>query len=122
MNVKTRDFEAPAVGTAAYLTSFNPDLAPSFEIGREICCYHSDNDLIEQAAALLTDKDRLLEIARCGRQRCLGEHAWLQRFLRILNVLLVLSPEASKSPTKEDLLFAGNQRGDSNGSRIRDAW
>jgi len=91
MNVKTRDFEAPAVGTAAYLTTFNPDLAPSFDIGREICCYHSDQDLIEQTVSLLSDKECLLDIARRGRQRCLNDHTWVHRFVRILELLGVFT-------------------------------
>lgn len=91
MNVKTRDFEAPAIGTATYLTTFNPDLAPSFDIGNEVCCYRSDADLIEQAVALLADKERLLDIARRGRQRCLKEHTWVQRFNRVLEFLGIVT-------------------------------
>jgi glycosyl transferase family 1 len=93
MNVKTRDFEAPSIGTAAYLTTFNPDLVPSFDIGNEICCYRWDNDLVEQVISLLSEKERLLEIARCGRERCVEEHTWGHRFARILEILGVLDAE-----------------------------
>jgi hypothetical protein len=121
MNVKTRDFEAPAVGTALYLTSFNPDLAPSFEIGREICCYRSDHDLIEQVVSLLANKEQLLEIAQRGRARCLKEHTWLHRFVRILKALRVLSATLDNSQIKEEGILAEDRQELSNGCRIRQA-
>src|SRR5262249_16392082 len=101
LNVKTRDFEAPAIGTAAYLTTFNPDLAPSFEIGQEVCCYRSDDDLVEQAVSLLSDKERLLEIARRGRQRCMRDHTWLQRFVRVLRLLRLMDSHTALGASLE---------------------
>ena len=41
-NVKTRDFEIPGAGGGLYVTSFNPDLAQHFDIGREMKNIHSD--------------------------------------------------------------------------------
>jgi len=89
-NVKGRDFDAPAVGTAAYLTSFNPEIAEHFDIGQEICCFSSVDECVEIAQSLLADEARRLSIARQGRERCLRAHTWARRFERVLEVLGVL--------------------------------
>jgi hypothetical protein len=90
MNVKSRDFDAPAVGTAAYLTSFNPDLARHFDVGREIYCFKGDTDLVEQIHCLLSDKERIIESARLARKRCLREHQWHHRYQYILKTLNII--------------------------------
>jgi hypothetical protein len=90
MNVKTRDFEAPVVGTAAYLTSFHPDLAQHFDVGREIYCFNGDTDLVEQANCLLSNKERIIESAQLARKRCLREHQWHHRYQYILEILNII--------------------------------
>jgi hypothetical protein len=98
LNVKTRDFEAPVVGTAAYLTSYNPDLNKCFNIGEEIYCFHSNIDLLEQVKHLLSHKEKILESAQKARTRCLNEHQWFHRYVRILNILNILEqPVVTKS-------------------------
>jgi hypothetical protein len=86
-NVKGRDFDAPAVGTAVYLTSFNPELADYFRIGEEILCYSSEDECFELAQWMLSDERRRKAIALAGRQRCLREHTWAHRFQKVLQVL-----------------------------------
>jgi glycosyltransferase involved in cell wall biosynthesis len=89
-NTKGRDFDAPAVGMAPYLTSFNPELAALFEIGREIVCFSTADECYEMALRLLKEEQMRLAIARAGRDRCLREHTWERRFERILDVLGIL--------------------------------
>jgi hypothetical protein len=84
-NVKGRDFDAPCVGT--YLTSYNPDLTPSFEIGREILCYSNVDEAVEQARQLVSDSALRRRLARRGRDRCVAEHTWLTRYRSILTYL-----------------------------------
>jgi hypothetical protein len=89
-NVKGRDFDAPAVGTAAYLTSYNPELAEYFDIGKEISCFSSLDECVEVAQDLLADQTRRQDIAQRGRERCLGAHTWVRRLERVLEVLGLL--------------------------------
>jgi spore maturation protein CgeB len=90
-NVKTRDFEIPGTGGGVYLTTFNPDLATHFEVGREILCYHSRDEMLELIRSCLAHPEDAREIARRGRDRCLREHRWLHRYKRLLDVLGVLA-------------------------------
>jgi hypothetical protein len=89
-NVKGRDFDAPAVGNAPYLTSFNPELADYFDLGKEVLCYSCEDECVDQIRWLLSDEPRRLAIARAGRRRCLAEHTWIHRFTKILQVLDIL--------------------------------
>ena len=86
-NMKGRDFDVPAIGTAVYLASYNPELADVFHIGREIVCFSSEDECLELAQRLLADDNRRLAIARAGRDRCVREHTWSHRFGKILNTL-----------------------------------
>jgi len=90
MNVKTRDFEVPAVGGGVYLTSFNPDLAQHFHVGREILCYRTYDDLLEQIRYYLGHPDEAQAIAVAGQRRARAEHRWLDRYMELLRILEVL--------------------------------
>jgi spore maturation protein CgeB len=87
-NVKGRDFDAPCIG--AYVTSFNPDLAGMFRIGEEIACYSTPDEAIEVVRELLCNPQKRASLARRGRERCLAEHTWKQRFESLLKLLGVL--------------------------------
>lgn len=89
-NVKGRDFEIPGTGGGAYLTSFNPDLAQHFEVGREIVCYRNREEALELIRHLLTNRDEAAAIAAAARARCVREHRWLHRYESMLRVLGVL--------------------------------
>jgi hypothetical protein len=89
-NVKGRDFEVPAAGGGAYLTTFNADLAQHFEIGREILCYASREELVDLARHYLRHPDEAREIAERARARCVREHRWLHRYSAALRVLGIL--------------------------------
>lgn len=90
-NVKTRDFEIPGTGGGIYLTTFNADLAEHFDIGREIVCYHSREELIDLIRYYLRHPEEAEAISAQGRQRCLREHRWLHRYQDICRVLGVLT-------------------------------
>jgi hypothetical protein len=89
-NVKGRDFEIPAVGTAAYLTSFNPDLAQHFVVGEQILCYRSRGEMLELIRYYLARAGEARAIAQRGRERCVAEHRWLHRYVKICRVLGIL--------------------------------
>ncbi len=86
-NVKTRDFEVPACGAGLYITSYNCDLALHFEIGREIVCYRTDDEMIELIRHYLSHQEEAAEIARRGRERCIREHRWLHRYVKLCGIL-----------------------------------
>lgn len=90
-NVKGRDFEIPGTGGGVYLTSFNPDLAQHFVIGKEILCYRNREDMLELIRYYLDHPQQAREIARRGRERCLREHRWLHRYQKALSTLQILS-------------------------------
>jgi hypothetical protein len=86
-NVKGRDFDVPALGSAVYLTSYNPELTEHFDLGKDICCYSTVDECVELAQSLLADETKRVAIARQGRERCLQQHTWIHRFARVLEIL-----------------------------------
>jgi hypothetical protein len=97
-NVKGRDFEIPCTGGGMYLTSFNPDLSLHFEVGREIVCYRSRDEMLELIRYYLLHPEEVKRIAEAGRRRCLREHRWLHRYIKVCQVLGVL--DDSVAPTE----------------------
>lgn len=89
-NVKGRDFEVPATGGGMYLTSYNSDLAQHFDVGREIVCYASRDEMLELIRYYLAHDDERAAIAQRGYERAWREHSWLQRFETICAVLGIL--------------------------------
>lgn len=81
--VKGRDFECPGVG-GCYVTTFNWELPLHFEIGKEILCYRSVEELVELYAYYHKRPEACLKIAQAGWRRCAAEHTWELRFRRIL--------------------------------------
>lgn len=98
-NVKTRDFEVPACGGGAYLTSYNRDLAEHFDIGREIACYRGEDELIESLLDLQADPDKCQEMATRARLRTVREHRWLHRYMKILQELGIMEPKQNEVVT-----------------------
>ncbi len=89
-NVKGRDFEIPGTGGGVYLTTFNPDLAQAFHVGREILCYRNRDEMVELIRYHLAHPEESEAIARAGRERALRDHRWLHRYEKILRILGVL--------------------------------
>jgi hypothetical protein len=96
-NVKTRDFEVPCTGGGIYVTSFNPDLALHFDLGKEIVCYGSRDEMLELIRYYLDRTDEANEISRAGRARCLAEHRWLHRYVKICQILRILDDSLTPS-------------------------
>jgi hypothetical protein len=94
-NVKGRDFEVTGTGGGVYLTSYNPDLARHFSVGDEILCYRTRDEMLEIVRDCLARPDESREIARKARERCLREHRWLHRYMKMLAILGILSEGAA---------------------------
>jgi hypothetical protein len=81
--VKGRDFECPGVG-ACYLTTYSWELPLHYELGKEILCYRSVEELIEMYSWYSKRPQECLRIAQAAWHRCAAEHTWEKRFRRIL--------------------------------------
>lgn len=93
--LKGRDFDMPGSG-GAYLTTFNPDLAVFFDIGKEILCYHSLDEMVELAHQLLFDESFRENLAERAYRRAMQEHRWLHRFGTVLEILGLLRADVLK--------------------------
>jgi hypothetical protein len=82
-NLKGRDFECPGAG-ACYLTSYNWELANLYDIGKEILCYRSVEELIEMYVYYSKRPELCLQIAQAAHRRCMAEHTWEKRFREVL--------------------------------------
>ena len=80
--VKGRDFECPGVG-ACYLTTYNWELPLHYELGKEILCYRSVEELIEMCSWYSRRPQECLKIAQAAFRRCAAEHTWEKRFRKI---------------------------------------
>ncbi|MCZ7383422.1 MAG: glycosyltransferase [Candidatus Methanoperedens sp.] len=94
-NVKGRDFDIPGTGGGAYLTTFNSDLAQHYQIGKEILCYHSVDECLELVRHYLDRPEECRSMAKLARDRCLGEHRWLHRYIYICQLLGILDDKIS---------------------------
>jgi len=79
---KGRDFECPGVG-ACYLTTYNWELTKHYELGKEILCYRSVEELAEMYNYYRKRPVDCLKIAQAAWRRCGNEHTWEKRFRRI---------------------------------------
>jgi hypothetical protein len=80
--VKGRDFECPGVG-ACYLTTYNWELTNHYEMGREILCYRTLEELVEIYSFYRRRPEECLKIAQAAFLRSKAEHTWRKRFERI---------------------------------------
>ncbi|HKR56752.1 MAG TPA: glycosyltransferase [Gemmatimonadales bacterium] len=106
-NVKGRDFEIPGTGGGVYVTSFNPDLAQHFDVGREILCYRNRDEMVELILEALKRPEESREMARRARERCLREHRWLHRYRRLLEMLGVLAGGPAAASTERSGAASG---------------
>ena len=77
--LKTRDFECPGSG-ACYLTTWNWELALHYDVGREILCYRSEEELVEIFSYYRRRPEECAKIAVAAWRRCLAQHTWEKRF------------------------------------------
>lgn len=78
-HIRLRDFEAPMCG-AFYLTGYQEELGEYYEIGEEIVCYDTLDELADKALYYLAHENERRAIAQAGYQRALSEHTWENRF------------------------------------------
>lgn len=96
--IKGRDFEVPACGTL-YLTTYNPELVPLFDIGKEILCYYSEIDCVEIIRYYLECPEEAEAIGKAGHERCLREHTWEKRIVDLLAWMGILRMQSAPVPS-----------------------
>ena len=106
-NVKGRDFDIPCTGGGLYLTTYNADLAQHFRIGEEILCWHSHDEMLELVRHYLPRPDECREMARRARERCLREHRWSHRYIRVLQELGILDEGVQPPPVEQAAAQSG---------------
>ncbi|MGE5179076.1 MAG: glycosyltransferase [Bacteroidota bacterium] len=77
--VRLREFEAPMAG-AFYLTEYLDEIGLHYEIGREVVCFRSREELVERCRWYLRHDEERLQIARAGHERARRDHTWTRRF------------------------------------------
>ena len=77
--VRLREFEGPMSG-AFYLTGWIEELTLHYEIGKEIVCYRSREELVDLCRYYLAHDDERERIRRAGHDRARRDHTWQRRF------------------------------------------
>ena len=88
--LKTRDFECPGAG-ACYLTTWNWELALHYDIGREILCYRSEEEVAELFSYYRRRPQECGRIAQAAWRRCVAEHTWERRFRALFQQVGLIS-------------------------------
>ena len=90
-SLKARDFECPGVG-ACYVTTYNWELVNHYELGKEILCYRTVEELVEIFAYYRQRPQHCLKIAQAAFRRARAEHTWRKRFENIFRELGLKNP------------------------------
>jgi len=77
--VRLREFEAPMAG-AFYVTEYLDEIGLHYEIGKEIVCFRSREELISLCRHYLTHDEERERIRRAGEARARRDHTWTRRF------------------------------------------
>jgi hypothetical protein len=96
VHIKGRDFEVPMSG-GFYVTQYNPELEEFYDIGREIVCYESPDDLVDKIRYYLEHPQEIEEIRRAGLRRARQEHTWVERFRQAFSAMGIPVPETESS-------------------------
>ena len=83
VELKGRNFEIPGCGSFL-LTGYAPHLEEYYEIGKEVVCFDSLEDLKEKINYYLKNEEEREKIALAGYLRTINEHTYERRFSEIL--------------------------------------
>jgi len=84
--VRLREFEGPMSG-GFYLTGWLEELNEHYEVGREIVCYRSHDELVDLCRHYLAHPEERERIRRAGHQRARRCHSWRHRFEGLFETL-----------------------------------
>jgi spore maturation protein CgeB len=90
--LKGRDFEVPMTGNL-YLTTYDAELTRMYDIGREIACYRSEWDCVEQIRYYLERPEEARLMGYAARERSIQQHTWTRRMTALLTWMGILAQE-----------------------------
>lgn len=79
VQIRLRDFEVPMSG-GFYMVEYMEELEEFYEVGKEIVCYKSPEDLADKIKYYLTHETEREAIRQAGHRRAVAEHSWHKRF------------------------------------------
>jgi spore maturation protein CgeB len=84
--IKLRDFEVPMCG-GFLITGYQDELTEYYDIGKEIVCYDTKEELLDKTKYYLAHPSERERIRQAGFLRALSEHTWQKRFESLFNSL-----------------------------------
>lgn len=87
--LKLRDIDGPMSGSL-YLSTYNPDLALLYDLGREIDTYRDFDECVAKIKHYLADAPKREAIAAAGRARALRDYVWIDSLRRAFELVGVL--------------------------------
>ncbi len=89
--IHLRDFEAPMSG-AFHFVEYQDELNEFYDIGREIVCYSSREDLLDKVRFYLAHETEAENIRRAGHTRAQRDHTWARRFEQLFQQIGLGNP------------------------------
>ena len=81
-HIRLRDFEVPMSG-GLLVTGLQDELMEYYEIGREIVCYNSKEELLDLCRYYAYHRNEAETIRRAGHLRARRDHTWANRFRQL---------------------------------------
>ncbi len=85
-HIRLRDFEGPMSGTL-YMTGYQEELAEYYEIGKEIVCYDTKEELLDKINYYLKHPHEQDKIRKAGFRRARRNHTWELRFEKLFKMI-----------------------------------
>jgi len=82
--IRLRDFEAPAC-KVCYMTEYSKELEDFYDVGKEIICYESKEELLDKIKFYLNNDSARNKVAEAGYNRVIKDHSWQKRFEKLFN-------------------------------------
>lgn len=86
--LKGRDFEVPICG-GLYMTEYTDEIKNIYEVGKEIVCYHTLDELLETVRYFMAHPDEMEQIRQAGRERALRDHTMSRRFEQVFREMKI---------------------------------
>ncbi len=90
-HIRLRDFEVPMSG-GLLMTGYQEELAEYYEIGREIVCYDSKEELLDKCRYYLSRPQEAEAIRWAGYERARRDHTWAKRFQQLFRHMGIAAP------------------------------
>lgn len=83
-HIRLRDFEIPMSG-GLMMTGYQEELNLYYEVGKEIVCYDTPEELLEKCRYYLKHDSAAEAIRQAGYQRARRDHTWANRFQQLFD-------------------------------------